>query len=76
MISLCEGTFVVFNLDAMNLLCILSYGSPGLKLNALARKLFWYGLEHRGNLNVEWVPREKTTLADELYKLLILGDSM
>jgi len=33
-------------------------------------------MEHRIILNVEWVPREENTLADELSKLLIPDDSM
>ena len=63
-------------MDARNLLGILNRGSPRLKLNALARELFWYGLEHRITLNVGWVPREQNTLADELSKMLILDDFM
>jgi hypothetical protein len=51
-------------------------GSPRLKLNAIARELFWFGLEHRITLNVEWVPREKNTLVDELSNLLIPADSI
>jgi hypothetical protein len=76
MISLCHGKFVVFQVDAQNLLGIVNRGSPRLKLNALARDLFWFGLEHRITLSVEWVPREENTLADELSKLLIPDDSM
>jgi len=51
-------------------------GSPRLKLNALARELFWFGMEHQITLRVEWGPRDENTLADELSKLLILDDSM
>ncbi len=46
-----------------------------MKLKALARELFGYGLEHHITLKVEWVPREENTLADELSKLLIPDDS-
>ena len=60
----------------MTLLGIVNRGSPRLKLNALARELFWYGLGHLITLTVEWVPREENTLADELSKLLIPDDSM
>jgi hypothetical protein len=74
MVHLCEGKFVVFQVDAQNLLGIVNRGSPRLKLNALARELFWFGLEHRITLSVEWVPREENTLADELSKLLIPDD--
>jgi hypothetical protein len=74
MVHLCAGKFVVFQVDAQNLLGIVNRGSPRLKLNALARELFWFGLEHRITLSVEWVPREENTLADELSKLLIPDD--
>ena len=74
MVHLCAGKFVVFLVDAHNLEGIISRGSPRLKLNALARELFWFGLEHHIILSLEWVPREKNTLADELSKLLIPDD--
>ncbi len=74
MVHLCAGKFVVFQVDAQSLLGIVNRGSPRLKLNALARELFWFGLEHRITLSVEWNPREENTLADELSKLLIPDD--
>ncbi len=40
MISLYQGKFVVFQVDAQNLLGIGNRGSPWLKLNAMARELF------------------------------------
>jgi hypothetical protein len=62
-------------MDAQNLLEIVNRGSPRLKLmNALARDLFWFGLEHRITLNAEWVPRRESTFEDELLKLLIPDD--
>ena len=76
MIHLCEGKFVVFQVDAQNLLGIVNRGSSRLKLNALARDLFWFGLEHGISLSVEWVPREENTLADELSKLIIPDECM
>ena len=76
MISLCQGSFVVFQVDAQNILGIVNRGSPPLKLNALARDLFWFGLDHRITLSVEWVPMEENTLADKLSKLLIPDESM
>jgi hypothetical protein len=76
MISLCEGKFVFFQIDAKNLLGIVNRAISRLKLNALAWELFWFGLEHRIILNVEWVPRKENTLADELSKLRIPDDSM
>jgi hypothetical protein len=72
MVHLCAGKFVVFKVDAHNLLGIVNRGSPWLKLNALARELCWFGLEHHITLAVEWAPREENTLVDELSKLLIL----
>jgi hypothetical protein len=60
--------------DAQNLLGIVNCGSPWLKLNELARELFWFGEVHRITLSVEWVPREQNTLADELSKLIIPDD--
>ena len=74
MVLLCEGKFVVFQVDARNLLGIVNRGSPRLKLNELARQLFWFGEEHSVTLSVEWVPREANTLADELSKLIIPDD--
>jgi hypothetical protein len=71
---LCADIFVVFQVDAKNLLGIVNRGSPRLNLNALARELFWLGLDHRITLTVEWVPREQNTQADELSKLLIPED--
>ncbi len=74
MIYMCEEKFVIFQADARNLLGIVNRGSPRLKLNSLARELLWFGLEHRNTLNVERVPREENTLADELSNLLIPYD--
>ena len=74
LMHLCAGKFVVFQVDAKNLLGIVNRGSPRLKLNALARELFWLRLEHRITLAVEWVPREQNTLTDELSKLHISED--
>jgi hypothetical protein len=55
---------------------VVNRGSPRLKLNKLARDLFWFGVEHDITLTVEWVPREKNALVDELSKLLIPDDYM
>ncbi len=74
MAHLCAGKFVVFQVDAQNLLGIVNRGNPRLKLSALAREIFWFGLEHRITLSVDWVPRDENTLADELSKLLIPDD--
>ena len=52
MVLLCEGKFVVFQVDAQNLLGIVNRGSPRLKLNELARELFWFGEEHNVTLSV------------------------
>ena len=68
--------FVVFQVDAQNMLGIVNRGSPRLKMCELARELFWFGEEHNVMLSVEWVPREQNTLADELSKLIIPDDWM
>ncbi len=74
MVHLCAGKFVVFQVDAQNLLGVVNRGSSRLKLSALARELFWFGLEAKITLTVEWVPREENTLVDELSKMLIPDD--
>ncbi len=74
MVPLCAGKFVVFQVDAHNLLGIVIRGSPWFKVNALAREPFWFGLEHRITLSVEWIPRDENTLANELSKQLIPDD--
>jgi len=66
MVHLYGGKFVFFQVEAQNLLGIMIRGNPRLKLNALAWDLFWFRLEDRITLSVEWVPREEYTLADEL----------
>ncbi len=58
-------------MDAHNLIGIINRGSPRLKLNELAREFFWLGEDHNVTLSVEWVPREESSLADELSKLVI-----
>ncbi len=40
MVHMCEGRFVVMQVDAQNLLGIVNRGSPKLIINALARELF------------------------------------
>ena len=57
MVHVCEGKFVVFQIDAQNLLGVVNRGSPRLKLNELARELFRFCLEHRITIMIEWVPR-------------------
>jgi hypothetical protein len=76
MIGLFEGKLMGFQVDTNNISGIVNRGSQRLKLNDLARELFWLGMEHRISLNVEWIPREESTLADELSKLIIPDDSM
>jgi hypothetical protein len=76
MVHLCEGKFVVFQVDAQNLLGVVNHGSPRLRLNDLAWELFWFVLERRIVMTVEWVPRELNTLADDLSKLIIPDDLM
>ncbi len=42
MVHSCAGKFVVFQVDARNLLGVVNRGSSRSKLNALARELFWF----------------------------------
>ena len=62
---------MVIQVDAHNLLGVVKHGSPRLRVNDLARELFWFVLERRIVMTVEWVPREQRTLADDLSKLII-----
>jgi hypothetical protein len=74
MMHLCAGKFVVFQVDAQKLIGIVNHESPRLNLIALTRELFWFGLEHRITLAVEFVPREENFFADEISKWLIRDD--
>ena len=65
---------MVFQVDAQNLLGVVNRGSPRLMLYELARELFLFCLERRITILVEWVPREKNSLADELSKFIIPDD--
>ncbi len=65
------GKSVVLQVDAMNLLGIINIGIPKLRLNVLARKMFWFCILHKINISVEWVPRESNAFADEISKILI-----
>ncbi len=76
MVHLCEEEFVVFSVDAQNLLGVVNRGSPRLRLNALARELVWFCLERRITITVERVPREENALANELSKLVIPDNRM
>jgi len=57
MVQMCEGRFVVLQVDAANLLGIVNRGSPKLVINELVRELFWFCLRRRITTSVEWVPR-------------------
>ena len=76
MVHMCEGRFVVLQVDAHNLLGIVNRGSPKLNINELARELFWFCLRHLITTSVEWVPREENAFADDISKMLIPEDSM
>ena len=74
LMHLCEGKFVVFQVDAVNRLEIVNRGSAKLHINVVARKLFWLCVERDITLSVEWVPRELNSLADEISKFLMPND--
>jgi hypothetical protein len=73
---LCEGKFVVFRVDAENVLGIVNRRSSKLHINVVARELFWLCVERDITLTVEWVPRELNSLANELTKFLLPSDWM
>jgi len=73
MVHRCEGRFWVLQVDAQNLLGILS---PKLIINELARELFWFCVRHRINTSVKCVPREENAFADDISKMIIPEDSM
>ncbi len=62
---------MLFQVDAQNLLRVVYRGSPRLRLNELARELYWFCLERRITIMIEWVLRENNSLADELSKLIL-----
>ena len=74
--ALCAEKFVVFQVDARNVVGIVSRGSPRLNINELARELFLLCLDRDIAIKVEWVPREENAPVDELSKLLIPSDWM
>ncbi len=80
MVHVCEGKFVVFQVDTQNLVGVVNRDSPRLILNKLAREFFFgFCLERRIVILVDWVPRpprEENSLADELSKLIIPDDWM
>jgi len=76
MVHMCEGRFVVLQVDAMNLPGIVNRGSSKLGINELARELFWFSLRHNIYPSVEWVPREENAFADDISKMLIPEDWM
>ncbi len=63
-------------MNAQNLLGVVNHGSPRLRLNDLARELFWFVLERRIIMSVEWIPRDQSILADDLSKMIIPDDLM
>ena len=73
MVHMCEGRFVVLQVDAQSLLGIVNRGSPKLNINELAREL---SLHHYITISMEWVPREENAFANDISKMLILEDSM
>ena len=74
MVHMCEGRFVVLQVDAMDLLGIVNRGSSKLDINDIARALFWFCLRHNITPSVELVPREENVFADNISKMLIPED--
>ncbi len=73
---MCEGRFVILQVDAANMLGIVNWGKPKIIINELARELFWFCLRYRINTSVEWVPREENAFADDISKMFISENSM
>ena len=75
MVHVCAGKMVLFRVDAHDLLGVGNCGNPWLILNELAWELFRFCLERfQIIIVVEWVPREKNSLADKLSKPIIPND--
>ncbi len=64
MVHLCERKFVVFEVDAQNLIGVVNLSSPRMRLNKLARELSWFCLERRITITIDWVPQEENYQAD------------
>ncbi len=71
----CKGEFVALQTNALNLLGVINRESYKLPLNVLARELFWFCLEYKITIVVEWVPRKENALAYEISKWLIPNDT-
>ena len=76
MVLVCEGRFVVLQVDAVNLLGIINRGSPKLIIDELARELCWFCFRLRITATMESVPREENAFADNISKMLIPKDLM
>ena len=55
----------------MNLVGIVKRGSPKLKINELARELFWLCLCPKITTSAEWVPREENAFTGGISKMRI-----
>ena len=60
MVHVCEGIFVVFQVDMQDILGVGNRGSLRLMLNELAQEFFWFYLERRIIILVEWVHGRRT----------------
>ena len=70
----CRDSYVVFQVDNLNILSVVNKGSRSLPLNALARELFWYCLEQGVQLRLEWAPRDLNQAADAISKMALPND--
>ena len=73
-IDRCRNSFVVYQVDSMNLLSIVNRGSRSEPINLVARDLYWYCLSNGITLQLEWVPRDQNQIADAISKMYVLDD--
>ena len=60
--------------DSQNVVYVQQRGSRKIWLNEVAKKLFWFCMEHQIVLHINWVPRELNQQADDISKLIDSSD--
>ena len=69
-LSLCRGAEVYIQIDSQNVAFVQQRGSRKVWLNVVAKRLFWFCMEHQIILHINWVPRELNQQADDVSKLI------
>ena len=57
-LALCRGAEVYVQTDSQNVVFVQPRGSKKVWLNVVAKRLFWFCMEHRSVLHINWVPKE------------------